>query len=144
MRKYFKWILLIILIISLIITSILFINFSKNKNENNNNSTEISEILNKRWRRVGAALYENGKLVSENNELYDLRYMFFTKDYVAYCNPPSEDCDEYTYTYSDGLITINSEDYFVTKGTYNISFKETGITLSQTSGNIKVIYYFES
>lgn len=144
MKKNLKWILLVVLIISLIITGILFINFNKDRNSNAIDDTEFSKILNKRWRRVGVSLYENGELISENFELSDLRYMFFTQDYVAYCNPPSEDCDEYTYIYEDGVITINSEDYFITKGTYDIVFEEESITLSQTLESVKIIHHLES
>ena len=146
MRKYFKWFMLGIFIISVIITLILFFNFIKDHdtvytdNELNQNSP-LSIIYGKKWRRTGVAHYEGGLLVSDNMDLEDFRFMVFTEDYVEYCDMYGEDCDKYHYEYNDGIIFIDSEDYLIIKGTYNIVFDEEIIELSIEKDNYKYIYY---
>ena len=144
MRKYIKWILLVILIISLIITSILFINFASNREDTLKNETsELDKFYGKKLRRIGVALYKNDELISENLELTDLRFMVFNKNNVTYCDMNGEKCDKYDYLYEKDVITINSEDYFITNGTYEIEFTDNRILLTQMVDDMKMVHYLE-
>ena len=138
MIKYVKWFLLIILIICLIIIGIKFDNY-ENKDE-----FVISDIYNFSWYKKGIAVYENGELISENKDIVSSNYyMVFTKEKVSYYNLTMEKFDEYSYSYNDGKITINSEDYFISKGTYNIAFNDDLLELSIKDNKTEYVYYFE-
>lgn len=146
MKKNIKWILLIITILSLIITCIMFINFNKERTNNNIQNSELSKIYDKIWLRTGISVYENNNFIGENLTLIDTRYLLFKKDKVSYCNPETDICTEYSYTYNeeDNTIYFDSEDYFVVKGTYEIKINEDNFELTMIAGNETIIYHFET
>ena len=135
MIKYIKWFFLMILIAGLIILGIKFINFDKD-------DFDISSIYDLNWYKRGIAIYENDELFSENYNLAGIYYMTFMKDKVNYCNSISLECDEYFYSYKNGKITIDAEDYFISKGTYNINYNDEELELSVEDGEITTVYYF--
>lgn len=155
MIKYLKWILLIILLISLSIFGIRVINYINSDNNNgeqtiveNNDITDgideflISDIYGFNWRKFGIAIYENNTLFSENNGLDGPYNMRFNEDKVTFCNNVTNECDEYSYSYSDGKITINSGDYFVSKGTYDIKLKDDILELRILDDDLTIVLYF--
>lgn len=145
MLKYIKWLFLITGIIGIITLSIIFLNSNKN-NTKIEKKFEISDIYNTTWYKTGVAYYENKVLFSENLNLYDPRYMVFYKDYVEYYNPLIEKTDKYTYYYNEQsqTITINSEDFFLPNGTYNIDFENEYLKISQSIDGNDYVYYFLS
>lgn len=133
MIKYIKWFLLTILITGLIILGIKFVNYDKFK---------MSSIYNMEWYKKGIAIYEGDELFSENHELTSIYYMTFTKDKVNYCNSLTNECDKYSYSYKKGIMTVDAEDYFIPKGTYNINYNDEGLELSIKDNEITTKYYF--
>lgn len=156
MKKYIKWIFLIIFVIAVIITILLFVNFAKNTdlgtnndgnnaNVSDNDNTAISKIYNLRWIRTGMSVYENEELTYEYLNFASDRYMVFSEDYVQYCYTSTEVCEDYKYQYNrdDRTIFIDSEDYFVVNGTYEIVLHENSFDLIMPVNETgKVIYYF--
>lgn len=141
MKKYIKWILLVIFIISLIVTVFLFYKFI-NRNTDINN--QITQLYDERYFRTGISHYKDGVLINENLHLSDDRYVVFTEKYIEYCNidQVQDGCKKYNYSYNNGTIYIEAEDYFISKGEYNISFSDDGFDLSQLSSVGEVIYHF--
>lgn len=141
--KYIKWICLSIAILGIIILSIIFIN---NNNKPQEQKFNISDIYNTAWYKKGVAFYENGILFNENLELEDIRYIVFYKNYAEYHNPKLSKKDTYTYTYNqeNQTITINSEDYLLEKGTYNIDFENNYLKIYQLIDEKEYVYYFKS
>ena len=140
MRKNIKWILLAILIIMIIITGILFINFATNKEDSNN----ISKIYNIEWFRKEAKLYINNELYYEGKNLIDQRYLKFEKDKVHYCNyDDNNKCETYNYTYNEEEETIffDSGENFVKKGTYKVVFYKDGFELTLKDKDDSIIIY---
>lgn len=147
MKKNIKWILLVITIIALIITIILFINFNNNRSEKNSTiESKIMEIYDKRWLRTGISVYKNNELIGENSVLVDTRYLLFKEEKVSYCNPEEDKCTEYNYVYNekDNTIYFDSEDYFVVKGTYEITFYEDKFDLTMISEEETIVYHFDT
>lgn len=145
MLKYIKWICLIIGIIGLIILGINFINYN-NETKQKEEKFKISDFYNTVWYKRGVALYENNKLFNKNLNLDDSRYMVFYENYVEYHNPTTEKIDKYNYIYNEQnqTITINSEDFFLPNGTYNIEFENEYLKISQSIDGNEYIYYFLS
>lgn len=114
----------------------MFINYNKS-------NFNIRDIYNYTWFKRGLAIYDNDKLIDENQNLNGPVYMTFTEDKVTYCNLDTDKCDEYTYSYADGKITINSENYFMPQGIYNIDIKDDVLELSVEDGSVTIIYYFK-
>lgn len=145
MLKYIKWICLIIGIIGLIILSINFINYNNNSKQKEE-KFGISDIYNTAWYKRGVAFYENKELFNKNLNLDDPRYMIFYETYVEYHNPITNQKNEYTYTYNqqNQTITLNSENFFLSNGTYNIEFENEYLKISQSIDGNDYIYYFLS
>lgn len=137
MIKYIKWFLLVILIIVFGILGFKFVNYDKD-------NFDISVIYDKEWYKRGIAVYENDELFSENQRLTGVQYMIFTKDSVTYCDSMTEECDNYSYKYKDGKITIDAEDYFIPKGTYDIKYEDEVLVLSIKDNINTIIYYLRS
>lgn len=145
MLKYIKWLCLIIGIIGLIILGINFINYNS-ETKPKEEKFKIIDIYNTAWYKRGVAYYENKELFNENLNLDDPRYMVFYENYVEYYNPMTEKTDKYDYTYNEQTqtITINSEDFFLPNGTYNIEFEDSYLKISQSIDGNDYIYYFLS
>lgn len=147
MRKYIKWIFLIIFIIALIITIMLFVNFAKNRdNKDIDTDNKISQLFDKKWVRTGLSIYENNVLKGENLNLSDTRYIVFSNDFVSYCNNIDNECKDYYYEYNDEYETvfIDSEDYLVERGTYKITFYQNKFDLSLIYDEGTVIFHFDT
>lgn len=143
--KYLKWICLIIGIIGIISLSIIFLKNNSNEPKTEN-IFEISDIYNTAWYKRGVAYYENKELFNKNLNLDDPRYMIFYENYVEFYNPIKEQENKYTYSYNqeNQTITINSEDFFLPNGTYNIEFENEYLKISQSIDGNDYIYYFLS
>ena len=137
MIKYIKWFLLIILIIALIIIGIKIVDYDKDK-------FDISIIYNKDWYKRGVAVYENDELFSENQSLNGIYYMIFMEDNVSYCNSMTKECVVYSYEYKNGKVTINSDDDFIPKGTYDIKYEDDVLELSIKDKINTIVYYLRS
>ena len=83
---------------------------------------------------------------NENFNLDDPRYMVFYETHLEFYNPLTNKKNEYSYSYTkkNKTITINSEDFFLPKGTYNIEFENKYLKLSQSIDGNDYIYYFLS
>lgn len=140
MRKCIKWILLFMFIISFIILIVLFFNYDDSKLKK-----DISIIYNKHWYRDGVSLYDNGKFISENFKLGDTRYLYFTKDFVKYCDNATGACEQFNYIYDEenGTIYLDSSDYFIVKGTYNIEYDENEMKLIEVTDGVEFTHYFD-
>lgn len=143
--KYIKWICLIISIIGFIILGIKFFNIN-NQKQIEKNEFDIKDTFNTAWYKRGIALYENKKLFNENFNLNDPRYMVFYETYVEFYNPITNQKNEYTYSYNqeNQTIIINSEDFFLQNGIYNIKFENEYLKISQSIDGNDYIYYFLS
>ena len=139
MIKYIKWILLVILIFCLLIFGIKFLNYNNEEAKIN-----ISDIYGTDWYKFGIAFYENKKLITENKKVTGLYRMSFDNEKVTYCNLENDKCNEYTYSYDGEKITINSEDYFIPNGTYNIKLEDGVLILSIKDGIYTIVYYLNS
>lgn len=146
MKRNFKWVLFGILIIVLVITVFLFLNFLKKRNIGRQENDKFNEIYGINYLRTGVSYSEDGVLVDENFNLIDSRYLTFSEDYVEFCNPSDTDvfCEKFNYSFKDGEIYFDSSDYFVVKGFYRMEFNDTGFTLIQSTANSNIIYYFSS
>lgn len=148
--KYIKWICLIAGITGVIILSIKFINSNNNSNKNNETKIEekfnFTDTYNTAWYKKGVAYYENKVLFSENLNIADSRYMVFYEGYVEYYNPMTDEIHKYNYNYNkqNQTISIDSENFFLPKGTYNIEFENDYLKISQSIDNNDYIYYFLS
>lgn len=143
MKKYIKWVFLVISIISLIITIILFVNFLE---QNNNKKPSIKDNLgimyDKYLIRKGIKIYENGELLGEDFDFKINHYIRFSNDYVEYCNDGIIDCDKYNYVYDNGNVNIFSEIFYKLDGIYEITIENNILILTQTRDNSKIINYF--
>ena len=106
----------------------------------------ISKIYKGSVKNLVATLYENKKLFNENFNLNDPRYMVFYETYVEFYNPITNQKNEYTYSYNqeNQTIIINSEDFFLQNGIYNIKFENEYLKISQSIDGNDYIYYFLS
>ena len=143
--KYLKWICLIIAIIGFIVLGIKFFELN-NQKQIEKKEFDIKDTFNTAWYKKGVAYYENKKLFNENFNLDDPRYMVFYETHLEFYNPLTNKKNEYSYSYTkkNKTITINSEDFFLPKGTYNIEFENKYLKLSQSIDGNDYIYYFLS
>lgn len=135
--------MLVILIVCIIITMVKFINYSNDKFIiSDNDKFEISDIYNYKWYKSKIEIYENDVLKHESFNSLEPIYMNFVDNIVTYCNFDTKECNEYTYSYGNGKITINSGDYFLGNGSYDLKFKDSVLELSILQNKTKLIYYF--
>lgn len=146
MRKYFKWILLAIFIIFLIITVFLFLDFLEKSTAEEQKKNNFAQLLGINFLRTGVSYYKDGNLIDENLELIDSRYITFNEEYVEFCNPMNLDksniCEKFNYYYENDLIYFDSSDYFVVKGEYYLEYTENGFSLIYEKGKEKAVYHF--
>lgn len=140
MLKYFKWILLFILIVCIIMLSLKFIKYNNNSNNSSENGEINSKIYNA-WSLYKVEYYNEDILINEEIEFEEKYYMSFDVDSVRYCDYQNIECVEYSYSYNNNQIRIDAEDYFVTKGIYQISFSNTDLILTREENDYKIIYY---
>lgn len=149
MKKYIKWILLSILITSIVITIILFINFIKEKNNSSNNQNIVNNektILEKFYNRN---LYFLDMTISEKNqEIFrtgytDGRYIIINSKTIEYCYSPDEDCKIDNYTYNNDTINISTSNS-LGPGDYKIDVIDEKLKLSRQIKGKTISYYFEA
>ena len=87
-RKYFKWILLAIFIVFLIITVFLFLDFLEKSTAEEQKKNNFAQLLGINFLRTGVSYYKDGNLIDENLELIDSRYITFSEEYVEFCKKP--------------------------------------------------------
>ena len=134
MIKYIKWLFLIILIVCLGIVGIKFLNYDKFK---------IEDIFEQTWLRKGFDLYNaNGKLIASNYFVINDYYIIFSNDKISYCNTSDDKCNNYSYKYKKGKITINGDDEFIYNGTYSLKYEDHILKLSMIEDGNKTTYYF--
>lgn len=146
MKKYIKWISLILLIISIIITIVLFVDFTKNKEKGHNDIiNSLSEAYNKTWFRTEYSVYNKDKLVMENVSLQSKNYLIFEKEYIKYCDSQTEVCTNYNYQYQQETqtLTLNLENHFIEAGTYEMTIDDEHIYLTNKQNDITIIYLLE-
>lgn len=141
--KNIKWILLGILIILIIITIYMYFDFIKVKTDVPVDIDNTNYIYNKKWYKIGVRTYKGEELIDNNFDLKNNKYMLFDKENVNYCDDTNNMCEEYEYSYNDGVIYMPM-DFLVIKGNYNVSFNEDIMELSMISGDYMFIYYFET
>ena len=147
MIKYVKWFLLSLLIISLVITIFMYLDYEKEKKEEIKPQIvedELKILYNKEWFKSGVAFYEDDKLISENLDMINVNYIVLTDAKIDFCNSITMECTTYDYQYSNGKITINSQEEFILGGTYDINYSEEKMELIYTEGQSRYIHYFDT
>lgn len=155
MIKKIKWIFFILLIVSLIITAVLFIKFSKeykenfNKDNNYNNNINddinesnviLNEIMNKEWYINLLTISENGEEYFRYNS-YDSKYIILDEKTIKYCNGEGNECKEDNYIYINDMLSIKT-DNTLGSGDYSIKCFENELELLRKEGNRIITYYF--
>jgi len=143
--KNFKWILLIILSVSILITIMLFINFmSKKQNDNissdNNNivNNVLNDIYDKKWHIMNLTVtYENEELF--RNDSYNNEYIIIDKETLKYCNLTNKECSKDEYIYNNNKISISTDNTLGT-GDYEVIYLDDTLKLS-TKINDRIVSY---
>lgn len=136
--KNIKWILLVILIISIVITGIIFVNFIKTNNNLNKN------ILNSLYNKY---LYFTSLTVADDdeqyfrNDSYEGKYIVITKDKIEYCDIKEEHCKVDNYIYQNNMISITTSNT-LGEGNYEIELTGDELKLSRTENGKTISYYF--
>lgn len=143
--KKVKWILLSLLVISIIITVILFINFISDKGHQQLTPiNKIKELYNIHLYRKSYNIYENDELILDFQVIENGGYIVFDEKQVTYCDSENI-CNSSKYTYDSENDTIYVETYnkLLNRGTYNINIKEDVVKLTVEQGKRKTVYYFD-
>jgi len=146
--KNVKWILLTILLISIIITVILFVNFVKEKNNNLNddyinNITDdiLKNIYDKKWHIISLTIAD-GNDEYFRNDSYDDKYIVISKENIEYCDNNEKKCKIDNYTYQNNVISITTSNS-LGEGNYEIELAEDKLKLSRKENGKTISYYFE-
>lgn len=140
-----KYILLGISIIAIIITICLFIKF-KDKDDNVNRNNIVDEKLLSSWSNGKVFTYQNDLLINEES-LDRNTFLLITKSDVSICSVDENlttNCNNFTYTYQDNKLSIDTDNYFLASGKYSVSFNDEQLLLEKKENDIKTIYKFES
>ena len=149
MFKYIKWIGLLIILFLILVLGMKFVNYINLDNvadfsENNMNEFNIIDIYNIPLYKTGIAYYQGDKLISKNFEIVDNCNITFYENYFEFIDPYSDVKDKFIYTYENGVINVNSDNYFLVKGMYDVSYENSKIKLSQTEDGNTFVYYFDT
>lgn len=148
--KKIKWFLFIILIISILVTVILFINFTSDKNNNGNidnnieNKEEFSvldNLYNKEWYIISLTVTDNNVELFRNDS-YDNQYIVIDKETIKYCNVNDIDCKIDDYVYQNNKISISTKNT-IGAGDYEVKYIKGNLALSTKESGKTVTYYFE-
>ena len=146
--KRIKWILLIILIISIIVTTILFINFvrdkktsSNNIQKENTNTIDLNSINNKSWYIKLLTIDKDGEILFRNDS-YENIYIVITEENLKYCYSAEEECKIDNYIFNNNRIYIIANDT-IGSGEYKIEFENQHLKFSRKEKDKTITYYFE-
>jgi len=147
MKKNIKLILLVILIVSMLITVILFVNFAKKNNVSNNGYVENNkdDIL-KDFYNVNL-YFANMTISGGNEELFrtdyrDGKYLVISKQSVEYCYDKEKECKIDNYVYQNNMISISTKNT-IGAGDYTIELIDDKLKLSRKENGKTISYYFE-
>lgn len=136
--KNIKWILLIILIISIVITGIIFVNFIKT---NNNVNKNILNSLYNKYLYFTSLTVADGDEQYFRNDSYEGKYIVITKDKIEYCDIKEVHCKVDNYTYQNNMISITTSNT-LGEGNYEIELTDDELKLSRTENGKTISYYF--
>ena len=148
MKKYIKWILLSILIISILITVILFINFAKENNNNlgtnhaeNNEKDILENFYNKNLYFLNMTIYENNEEIFRSN-YNDGKYIVINNQTIKYCYSSNSECKVDNYTYDNNKISIKTYNT-LGPGDYKVEVLDEMLKLSRKEKDKTISYCFE-
>lgn len=143
MKKNLKWIFLAILIIFIVITVVLFINFIRSNNSSDNDKDNIlNEIYDKNWFLLETTISNDLDILYKNESNGNI-YVVIKKLVIEYCDSENNECREETYTYNNEMISIEGNDT-LGKGDYVVDITEDNLKLSRKVNGRTITYYFEA
>lgn len=141
MKKKNIFLIILLLIGILLLTSgiiLVFTSINNNKNKNENNEYSESDTI-KRWYYVDFEFYdENDNMIEKPFNMKDF-YLDFHTDTVDVCYD-NDECHTTTYTEDNSILTIDDFDYF--SGKFEVSYKDNMILLKTINAGGYIIYYF--
>lgn len=133
--KKFKWVLLGVLIVSLVFTFTMFINFI-NKN---NNDVVFKEIYNKDWYIMSLVVTDTEEVIFRNDS-YSGKYIVLSENTIKLCDIYEDSCKVDNYIYENNIIYLSSQNTLGT-GNYEIEFSDSTLILSTKEGGITTSYH---
>lgn len=143
-QRVIKYIFLGFSIVLIVITIFLFIKFS-NKDNSDGKATFDNRLFSS-WTNGSVYTYQDDEMVDEQN-LDENVFLLITEEKLSICSNDEnlvKNCKDFSYTYKDNKISIDTNNYFIASGEYIVIFEDSYLSLEKISDNAKEIYKFSS
>ena len=138
MKNYFKYLILLVIVIIGLLLAFLF--GKANDNKVHNGDSEVIKTLSKDWWfKIKSSTYDSNNKLLDEEVINDTLYLSFSETKIGVCDVAKDDhCEYYDYRFNEEkmqlFIDLDGDwNDFLVKDTYDIELFEKSFTLTHKS-----------